>query len=170
MNVSNLRPFQNNLLQVIVETPKLSTCKYDYDTKLDLFCLDKLLPLGMNFPYDFGFVPGTKGQDGDPLDVLVIMEHPVLQGALVQCRVVAILEANQMERDGKSVRNDRIVAVSALSVQYEDIRDLDDLSLQVLREVKNFFIQYNLLAGKKFEPIGWKNAAEAINLIRSQFD
>jgi inorganic pyrophosphatase len=66
------------------------------------------------------------------------------------------------------MRNDRIVAVWSLSSQYHEIRDVDDLSLQTLREVKNFFIQYNQLAGKQFEPIGWKNATEAIHMIRSQ--
>jgi inorganic pyrophosphatase len=168
MNVEKIKPFQENLLQVIIETPKLSTYKYDYDIRLDVFCLDKLLPLGMNFPYDFGFIPGTRGQDGDPLDVLVIMEYPVLQGALVHCNVIGILEASQTERNGQKVRNDRIVAVWSLSSRYNEIRDVDDLSLQTLREVRNFFIQYNQLAGKLFEPIGWKNAAEAVRMIRSQ--
>ncbi|HSZ35406.1 MAG TPA: inorganic diphosphatase [Puia sp.] len=168
MNLSKIEPFQNQLLQVIIETPKLSSYKYDYDIRLDIFCLDKLLPLGMNFPYDFGFIPGTKGQDGDPLDVLVIMEYPALQGALVHCRIVGILEANQTERNGKTVRNDRIIAVWALSSQYKDFLDVEDLSLQTLHEVKNFFIQYNLLAGKKFESLGWKNSEEATKIIRSQ--
>src|SRR5690242_6389413 len=88
-------------LNVIIETPKHSKNKYAYDEKLRLFKLKSMLPEGASFPYDFGFLPCTKGEDGDPLDILVLMESPAFPGCLVECRLIGIIEAEQTEKNGK---------------------------------------------------------------------
>src|ERR1700676_2408367 len=92
------------LLNVIVETPKGSRSKLKYEPTQGLFELNKVLPRGMAFPYDFGFIPSTVGDDGDPLDVLVLMDEPVPAGCKVLCLLIGVIEAEQTE-DGTTERN-----------------------------------------------------------------
>src|SRR5205809_8048813 len=111
--ISKLKPYdeQEEALNVVIETPQRSRGKYKYDEKSGCFELSKIMPAGMEFPYDFGFVPGTKAEDGDPLDVLIFLEVCVPVGCLVRCRPIGVIEAEQTEEDGRVVRNDRILAV-----------------------------------------------------------
>src|SRR3954469_16652836 len=108
-NLASLQPRcdDDETWNVIIETPKASRNKYAYDLQRGLFQLKKVLPLGNEFPFDFGFVPSTLADDGDPLDVLVLMSAPAFAGCLVQVRLVGVIEANQQEEDGKKGRNDR---------------------------------------------------------------
>src|SRR5204863_796713 len=99
-------------LSAVIETPKGSRSKFKYDEEHGLFKLSGVLPAGAVFPFDFGFVPATVGEDGDPLDVLVLMDEPVFSGCFVAARLLGVIEARQTE-DGKTERNDRLIAVSA---------------------------------------------------------
>src|SRR5919199_1807176 len=101
-------------LNVIIETPKGSRNKFDYDEELGLFKLGGVLPAGASFPFDFGFLPATRGGDGDPLDVLVLMDEPAFAGCLVTVRLLGVIEAEQTEGDA-TTRNDRLIAVAATS-------------------------------------------------------
>jgi inorganic pyrophosphatase len=96
----------SNKIQVIIETPKDSRNKYAFDSEQRIFILKKVLPAGMTFPYDFGFVPSTEAEDGDPTDVLVLMDEPAFPGCLLKCRIVGIIEGKKK----KGERNDRIIA------------------------------------------------------------
>src|SRR4030095_8345221 len=98
-------------VRVIIETPKGSRNKFKYDPVSRMFKLSKVLPEGMVFPYDFGFVPLTKGDDGDRLDVLVLMDEPTFPGCLLECKLVGVLEAEQEEKKKKK-RNPRLIAVA----------------------------------------------------------
>ena len=100
----------SDLLNVVVETPKGCRNKYKYDEGHGLWRLSKVLPLGASFPFDFGFIPSTRGEDGDPLDVLVLLDEPAFPGCVVPARLIGILEAEQTQ-GGKTIRNDRLVAV-----------------------------------------------------------
>src|SRR5215213_9695961 len=100
-------------LHVIIETPKGSRNKFNYDEGLGVFRLGGVLPAGAVFPFDFGFVPSTLGGDGDPLDVLLLMDEPAFPGCLVEARLLGVVEAEQTERGGERTRNDRLVAVAA---------------------------------------------------------
>src|SRR3954468_8353415 len=111
MNLSNLSPFpEKGVLRAVIETPKGSRNKFDYDPKEKVFSLAKVLPQGLVFPYDFGFIPQTKGEDGDPLDVLVLLSEPVPAGCVVDCRLIGAILATQRENHGKPIRNDRFIA------------------------------------------------------------
>src|SRR6185436_14667007 len=99
-------------VNVVIETPKGSRVKYTFDQKTGMLVLKKALPEGMMFPFNFGFIPGTKAEDGDPLDVLIVNEEALVPGCLVKARLVAIISAEQRERGGKTVRNDRLVAMA----------------------------------------------------------
>src|SRR5215212_1303855 len=115
-------------LNVIIETPKGSRNKFNYEEEHHLFKLGGVLPAGAVFPFDFGFIPSTLGGDGDPLDVLLLMDEPAFPGCLVPARLIAVIEAEQTERDGETTRNDRLIAVAADSHTHGDVRSLSDLS------------------------------------------
>jgi inorganic pyrophosphatase len=166
MNFANIDPIQDGLLNVIIETVRGSQNKFNYDARMNIFKLKKTLPMGTVFPFDFGFVPGTKGEDGDPLDVLVIMEQTAFPGCLVQCRPIGILEATQGKKGGKAIRNDRIVAVSQSSMLYADITDIKSLNKHMSEEIANFFIDYNKHEGKVFTPLKWSGKNEVLKMVK----
>lgn len=152
---TELPPFEEDgrLLHAIVDTPKGSRNKFKWDETRGLFKLAGVLPAGAVFPYDFGFVPGTKGDDGDELDVLLLMDEPAFVGCLVEARLIGVIEATQTE-DGETERNDRLIAVAAESRSQKDVRSLDDLSENLVHEIEHFFVSYNAAKGKRFEPDG----------------
>lgn len=141
-------------LNVVIETPKGSRNKYDYDEEWGLFKLGGVLPAGAVFPFDFGFVPQTLGGDGDPLDVLVLMDEAAFTGCLVPARLIGVLEAEQTERDGTTTRNDRLIAVAANSRDHTEVKSLDSISDNLLQEIEHFFVSYNVIKGKEFNPHG----------------
>ena len=152
-------------LNVVIETPKGSRNKYTYDEKTGLFKLGGVLPSGASFPFDFGFVPSTLGGDGDPLDVLVLMDEPAFPGCLVYVRLVGVVEAEQTERDGETERNDRLIGVAAESRLQRHVRALGSLSPDLLEEIEHFFISYNQAKGKEFKPIGRFGPQKALKLV-----
>src|SRR5438552_13428760 len=153
-------------LNVVIETPKGSRNKYTYDPELGLFKLGSVLPAGAVFPFDFGFVPSTVGDDGDPLDVLVLMDDPAFPGCLVAARLIGVIQAEQTEKDGKTERNDRLIAVAAESHNHHDVRSLDQVSDSLLAEIEHFFISYNEIKGKQFKPDGRHGPDRAKALVR----
>jgi inorganic pyrophosphatase len=150
---------------IIVETPKGSAEKFDYEPELKVFKLNKIMPAGMVFPYDFGFIPNTKGGDGDPLDVLVLSEFKTFPGCLMDCRIIGAITANQTERNGETVRNDRFIAVPSVSHQYDGINSLEELPSKIVDEIEHFFKAYNDISGKIFEPMERLNAQQAYGMI-----
>jgi inorganic pyrophosphatase len=162
---------EEKLWYVIVETPKLSRNKFTYDDELSIFKLGGVLPRGAVFPFDFGFIPRTRGQDGDPLDVLVLMDEPAFPGCLVACRLIGVIKARQTERNSrKPIRNDRLIAVAGKSREHEAVRSINDLNDRLLEEIEHFFISYNELKGKTFKPIGREGAPAASKLARAGMD
>jgi inorganic pyrophosphatase len=151
-------------INVIIETPRGSRNKFKYDSNDDLFILKKVLPAGAVFPREFGFIPSTAGQDGDPLDVLVLMDEPAYPGNLVRVRLIGAIEAEQTE-DGKTLRNDRLIAVATECQDYHNVQELDDLDDTLLAELEYFFISYNEIEGKRFKPTGRSKAKQAKKLL-----
>ncbi|HEX8161177.1 MAG TPA: inorganic diphosphatase [Pyrinomonadaceae bacterium] len=151
-----LAPFaeDSSHVNVVVETPQGSRNKYNFDEGLGVFRLGGVLPAGAVFPFDFGFVPSTLGGDGDPLDVLVLMDEPAFPGCLVEARLVGVVEAEQTERDGERTRNDRLVAVAAKARNHKGVRQLGQLSPHLVEEIEHFFVSYNEIKGKTFAPLG----------------
>lgn len=152
-------------LNIIIETPKGSTQKYDYDEKLNGYCLGKIMPTGMIFPYDFGFIPKTEGEDGDPLDAIVISEFHSFPGCIVKCRIIgAILAKQESKKD--MIRNDRFIAIPELSLVYSKVDDISDLPGKLLEELEDFFINYNRIEHKEFKPLDTVNSKEAKKLLK----
>lgn len=154
-------------LNVIVDTPKESRNKYAFDEKLGLFVLKGVLAVGHFFPFDFGFIPQTKGGDGDPLDVLVLMDEPAFVGCLVPARLIGVIEAEQTELDGKTERNDRLIAVASNSHTHADIKSINDLNETLVDQIEHFFVSYNEAKGKEFKPLGRFAAAKAKSVVEA---
>ena len=165
--IDSLKPFdaKGKCLNVVVETPKGSRVKYAYDMESGFFIVSRALPEGMVFPFNFGFVPKTLAPDGDPLDVLILNEEPVISGCLLKVRPIAVIKAVQSENDGKPVRNDRIIgqAISKeIPVEFKTIK----LEKETLSQIEFFFTAYNKLYGKKFKVIGTGGPRPAMQIVR----
>jgi inorganic pyrophosphatase len=139
----------DGIIQVVIETPKGSRNKYAFDVEQKVFELKKVLPAGMTFPYDFGFIPRTKGGDGDPVDVLVLMDEPAFPGVVVKCRLVGIIEGEQYDKKNRE-RNDRVVAVASENHSFADIKHVDDLGKLFLHEIEDFFVNYHELSKERY--------------------
>ena len=157
-------------IDVIIETPRGSAQKYDYDPATHFFELKKILPLGMVFPYDFGFIPGTKGEDGDPLDIIVISEFESFTGCKMKCRLIGGIMAEQSEEKGKKkmIRNDRFMAIPDCSSIFDNIKSVDDLPHEITKQRESFFIDYNKIEGKEFKVLKKMGPKEAARLIEKE--
>ena len=158
------RESDTGLVRVVVDTSKGSRNKYKYDETLGLYRLSKVLPLGITFPYDFGSIPSTRAEDGDPLDVLVLGEEALLPGFLVTVRLVGVIQAEQTEH-GKTFRNDRLLGAIETPVNQPAIQTLAELPPERLDEIEYFFSAYNHLEGRNFKPIGRHGPAMAEQLL-----
>lgn len=163
--MSNLEPFDNDgHINAIIDTPKGSRNKFKFDEKIGMFKLGGPLPLGAVFPFDFGYVPSTKADDGDALDILILMDEPAFVGCLVPAKLIGVIEAEQTE-DGRTTRNDRLIAVAADSRNHSEVRFLGDLNSNLVHEIERFFISYNDTKGKKFTVLGRSGPEAARALI-----
>lgn len=152
-------------ITAMVECPKGFNQKFDYEPKKKRFKLSKILPAGLVFPFDFGMIPGTKGEDGDPLDIIVLSEGATFPGCLIDCRVIGALQAEQTERDGKTIRNDRFIGVPGVSQLFAEIQTLEQLPETILNQLEAFFKNYNEQAGKEFKVTTRLNAEQAVKLL-----
>jgi inorganic pyrophosphatase len=152
-------------IATIIETPRGSSNKFDYDESCGAFRLSDVLPEGSTFPYDFGFVPSTLGEDGDPLDVLVFLDGTVPAGCLITVRLIGVIEAKQRTKNGPWIRNDRLLAVAAHAHTHAHVKDLDDLRPNLLDEIEDFFRHYNEVNGKEFKPLDRSKPKKARQLI-----
>ncbi len=153
----------------IIETPKNRRNKFDYDPESNLFKLGGLLPEGMMFPFDFGFIPSTLGGDGDPLDVMVLMDEPAHVGCLLDVRIIGVIEAKQTQ-GGESETNDRLLGVAVHSYQHQNVSSIEDLNSSILEQLEQFFVSYNKLRGKKFKLVNQGGPKRAAAIIKKGMD
>ena len=154
------------LIRVVIETPKGSRNKYAFNPDERVFELKKVLPAGMAFPYDFGFVPSTLAEDGDPVDVLVLMDEPAFTGCVLKCRIIGIIEGEQGLKK-KAKRNDRVIGVEQDNHSFADIKRVDDLGKQFVGELEEFFVNYHQLSGERYRIIGLGGPHAAERRIRA---
>lgn len=161
----HLDPFSSEgMLHTIIDTPKNSRNKYKYAPEHGLFMLGGILPAGAVFPFDFGYVPSTTADDGDPLDVLVLMDEPAFVGCLVTARLIGVIRAEQMEGE-ETQRNDRLIAVAATSRNHRDVQDLSQINENLLNEIEHFFVSYNEVKGKQFKTEGRLGPEDAKRIV-----
>jgi inorganic pyrophosphatase len=157
---------KNSTCRAIIETPRGFRNKFDYDPDSNLFMLGGLLPEGMIFPFDFGFIPATLGDDGDPVDVMVFMDAPAHVGCLLQIRIVGVIQAAQTQ-NGKTEQNDRLLGVAIHSYNHEDVTTIDDVNKTLLNQVEAFFVSYNEQRGKKFQITGTGGPKKALRFLKA---
>jgi inorganic pyrophosphatase len=156
---------QEVIYQAIVDTPQGSRNKYEYDDEQKLFKLSGVLTAGAVFPFDFGFLPQTLGEDGDPLDVLILMDEPAFIGCLIEVRIIGVLEAEQTE-EKETFRNDRLLGVAIESHSFKNVIELSELDKNLIKQIEHFFISYNKAKGKEFKVLrrsGGRRARKLIN-------
>jgi inorganic pyrophosphatase len=149
-------------MDVIIETPKGSRQKYTFDKEAKLFRLKKVLAPGLVFPYDFGFIPGTQGEDGDPLDILVLSEYQGFPGCIMDARLIGCLQATQSTGGKKSYRNDRFIGILEQSSVYDRITSLEELPDTLIDSIKLFFTTYLQTEGKS---IHWEENLNALKAV-----
>jgi inorganic pyrophosphatase len=149
----------------VIETPKGSPNKFDYDEGMAAFRLAGVMPEGTTFPYDFGFVPSTLAEDGDPLDVLVLLDAPVVVGCVLTIRLVGVVEAKQRKKGERWIQNDRVLAVATHAHTHEHVRSLDDLRPGLVTEIEDFFRHYNEMKGTEFKPVDRGGPKKAQKLL-----
>jgi inorganic pyrophosphatase len=152
--------------RVVIETPRGCRNKYSYDPEQQVFVLKKVLPAGMTFPFDFGFVPDTLAGDGDPIDVLLLMDEPAFPGCTVRARLIGVLEAEEKTEEGKKQRNDRLIGVALDSPSYGEMHALKDLGGRLVKDIEQFFVTYQKLRGKDFKVISRGDEKRAMQLVR----
>jgi inorganic pyrophosphatase len=152
-------------LNVVIETPRGSRNKFDYDEELGIFKLAQVLAEGLVFPNEFGFIPSTRGEDGDPLDVMVLLDEPTSVGCLLTARLIGVIEAQQGEKDGTKCRNDRLIAVATHAHVNCEVKSIEELDQAILDGIEHFFVYYNSMRGKQFKPLGRRGPKRAKKLV-----
>jgi inorganic pyrophosphatase len=148
------------IVRMIVEIPKNSGNKYEYDRALGVFRLDRALYSPMHYPGDYGFIPGTLAEDGDPMDVLALVDQPSFPGCLIEVRPVAVL--NMVD---SSVGDQKIISVPTRNPRFDQIHTIDQIFAHIRREIEHFFTIYKELEGKITEMRGWGDPREARKVI-----
>jgi inorganic pyrophosphatase len=152
-------------LRVVVESPRGATVKLKYDEGLGAMSLSRPLPLGLSYPYDWGFVPGTRAPDGDPVDALIYWDVPSYPGVVVPCRAIAVVRLEQDSKTNGRVRNDRILAIPLKHPRGDGLSSPDDLPPRVRDEIAQFFLSTIFFEPKNPQVLGWGDAAEADRLV-----
>jgi len=149
------------VVNAMIEVPGGQANKYEYDKSLHAVRLDRPLYASVHYPGDYGFVPSTLADDGDPLDILVLLPHPTFVGCLIESRPIGVLEMLDQE-----VPDQKILGVAVSSPTHKQVHHHTDLEDHVLREIEHFFAVYKELEGKHTQTLGWRSSHEAQQLIR----
>ncbi len=148
------------MVHAVIEVPAGQVNKYEYDKTLHLFRLDRPLYASVHYPGDYGFIPSTLAEDGDPLDILVLINEPTFAGCLVEARPIGVLEMLDQQ-----VRDEKVLAVAVSSPMHRQIQSHTDLPTHALHEIEHFFAIYKELENKKTEVRGWVDVGMARKLI-----
>ena len=167
MRLDQLPTWAKKLVHVVVEAPRGSRLKLKYQPKLECVTWGHPLPVGYEYPYDWGFVPSTLGADGDPLDALVLSEVPSHPSVVIPCRPFAVLELEQKDEKGDSwERNDRLVFVPSKGSWTNDVMDPSGLPKLMRDQLEHFFLSSVFFSHAKARCLGWKSSKAAIRFIR----
>ena len=153
-------PALPDVVYAVIESPKGAGNKYEYDVKKGIIVLDRVLSSAVHFPGDYGFLPRTLDEDGDPLDILVLVTAPTFPGCVMTARPVGLL---RMLDGDKS--DDKILAVPTSDPRYTEYKNMTDLPEHILKEIACLFETYKVLEGKRVQVLGWENSEAAKKVI-----
>lgn len=157
---------EEDSVHVVIEAPRGCAVKMKFEPKLGAFAFGRALPLGLTYPFDWGFVPSTTGEDGDPLDALVLTDVSSYPGVVVPCRLVGAVLVDQKGDRGRRERNDRIVAVPLGSERFHDTQKPQDLSPRLREEIEHFFLDTTFFTQKAARILGWKGPQHAARMVQ----
>src|SRR5262245_33455761 len=158
---------RGNSFRVVVESPRGSNAKLKFDPEIGAMSLSRPLTYGLTYPFDWGFVPGTRVSDGDPLDAMLVWDTATFPGVVIPCRAIGIVKVDQRKPGtSKRERNDRIVAMPLKSPRFDGIRTPRDLAARIRQELEQFFVAVTALEGKDVRILGWDGPSAAIRLIK----
>jgi inorganic pyrophosphatase len=168
-NLARLAAFDDdNALRVVVESPRGSTLKLEYDPDQRLFTVSRSLPLGLAYPFDWGFVPGTVASDGDPVDALAIHQASSYPGVVLPCRILGMVELDEQTGSGKKREvNNRIIATPAWHESLKALTEARDLPASIRDELEHFFVAATAFTGKKIRIRGWASCRATQRFIKS---
>jgi inorganic pyrophosphatase len=150
--------------RVVIESPAGSRVKLKYEPELEAFTLSRPLVLGVSYPFDWGFVPGTRAPDGDPLDAMVLLDASTYPGVVITCRPFGVVRVTQRKGRGRE-RNDRVIGIAAESRRFDRVRDARDLPKRIRDEIEQFFLSAVLLEGKGVKLEGWGGPNEGRKVV-----
>jgi inorganic pyrophosphatase len=155
-DLTKLAPYDDEgALRVVVESPRGSSLKLEYDPAVRMFSISRELPLGIAYPFDWGFIPGTLGEDGDPLDAMALHHATSFPGVLLPCRILGMVEVVQREGRGRPQVNNRIITTPHWHRPLAKLTEARDLPLPARREIEQFFVAAAAMTGKRLTLKGW---------------
>src|SRR6188474_3713365 len=147
---------RGNVFHVVVESPRGSSVKVKFDPELEAMTISRPLTLGVTYPFDWGFVPGTQVADGDPADAMLLWDTPTFPGVVIPCRAAGLMKVDQRRAQGRGrERNDRILAIPVKAPRFEHIRTVRDVPARLRRELEQFFVHVTALEDKDIRILGW---------------
>ena len=158
-------PSVPEVIYAVIEIPKGSRNKYEYDKNLDAFSLDRVLYSPFHYPAEYGIIPQTLWDDGDPMDILVIMDESTFPGCIIETRPIGIM---RMIDSGDS--DDKILGVPVNDPRFKNVKDIQDVPKAFLDEITHFFQDYKKLEGKVTEVLGWENSMKAFEAIEHSME
>jgi inorganic pyrophosphatase len=158
-------PSVPEVVYAVIEIPKGSRNKYEYDKDMEAFALDRVLYSPFIYPAEYGIIPQTLYDDGDPMDIMVLMEQPTFPGCVIETRPIGIMRMI----DGED-NDDKILGVPINDPRFKDVTDIDDVPEHLLKEIAHFFKEYKHLEGKTTEVLGWENAKKAFEAIKHSIE
>ena len=154
-------------VHMVVEAPRGATVKLKYEPKLRAFTPARALPLGLAYPFDWGFVPGTRAEDGDPVDALALHDAATYPGVVLRCRCLALIELDQRTGQGDArERNDRLLLLPTWEDRLAGITELHALPQRMREEVEQFFLSTTFFTAKEARVLGWRDAHHALAFLR----
>jgi inorganic pyrophosphatase len=168
MDLANLPAMiTRQTFRVVVESPRGSTVKLKFDPKLGVMTLSRPLTAGVIYPFDWGFVPGTRAADGDPLDAIVVWDTETFPGVVLPCRALGVVLVDQRDRrQSARQRNDRLVALPTKSPRFDHLHSVRDLPRRIKEELEAFFLAVTALEHKDVRVLGWQGVSAALRLIK----
>ncbi len=171
MNLVSIPAFATEaIFHVVVETPRGSALKLKYEARWEAMSVSRPLPIGIAYPFDWGFVPSTLAADGDPLDAMLLWDVPSFPGVVVPCRAIGVLQVEQNREPhdpSHRVRNDRVLCIPLEARRERAVKELDALPARVREELVQFTNASTALEGKDVRVVGWGDAAAALALVRA---